>query len=147
MRSAGGGGSPSCQKHRRRWSGASPSLAAISGLYKERVSNLNELADAAEVFYIDLHPKAEILAQHLTPEALPALADFVAGIREVDWEAAAIGALIKTCIGKHGLKMPRLAMPLRVLLTGQAQTPSVDALLALFPRELVLKRLAAAVPD
>jgi glutamyl-tRNA synthetase len=126
---------------------AMPSLAAISGLYKERVSNLNELADAAEVFYIDLHPKADILAQHLTPEALPALADFVAGIREVDWEATAINALIKTCIGKHGLRMPRLAMPLRVLLTGQTQTPSVDALLALFPRELVLKRLAAVAPD
>jgi glutamyl-tRNA synthetase len=52
--------------------------------------------------------------------------------------------LIKECVGKHGLKMPKLAMPLRVLLTGQAQTPSVDAVVALFPRELVLKRLAAA---
>ena len=124
-----------------------PSLAAISGLYKERVSNLNELADAAEMFYIDLYPRAEILALHLTPEALPALADFIAGIREVDWEAKAISALIKTCISKHGLKMPRLAMPLRVLLTGQTQTPSVDALLALFPREVVLKRLATEAPN
>lgn len=126
---------------------ATPSLAAISGLYKERVCNLNELAAAAEVFYIDLHPKAEILAQHLTPEALPALADFVAGIREVAWDTAAIGALIKTCVGKHGIKMPRLAMPLRVLLTGQTQTPSVDALVALFPRELVVKRLATVAPN
>jgi len=111
-------------------------------LYKERVSNLNELADAAEVFYIDLHPDADVLAQHLTPEALPALADFVAGVKDVAWEAPAISALIKACIGKHGLKMPKLAMPLRVLLTGQAHTPSVDAVVALFPRELVLKRLA-----
>jgi len=123
---------------------ATPSLAAIIGLYKERASNLNELADAAEPFYIDLHPKAEILAQHLTPEALPALAEFIAGVGDVDWEAPAIGALIKTCIGAHGLKMPKLAMPLRVLLTGQAHTPSVDAVIALFPRELVLKRLSVA---
>ena len=122
--------------------GAAPSLEAIIGLYKERVSNLNELADTAEVFYIDLHPKAEILAQHLSPEARPALADFAAGIKDVAWETPAIAALIKSCIGKHGLKMPKLAMPLRVLLTGQAQTPSVDAVIALFPRELVLKRLA-----
>ena len=121
---------------------AAPSLGAIINLYKERVSNLNELADAAEVFYIDLHPDADVLAQHLTPEALPALADFVAGVKDVAWEAPAIGALIKACIGKHGLKMPKLAMPLRVLLTGQAHTPSVDAVVALFPRELVLKRLA-----
>ena len=121
---------------------AAPSLEAIINLYKERVSNLNELADAAEVFYIDLHPDADVLAQHLTPEALPALTDFVAGVKDVAWEAPAIGALIKACIGKHGLKMPKLAMPLRVLLTGQAHTPSVDAVVALFPRELVLKRLA-----
>ena len=121
-----------------------PSLEAIIGLYKERVSNLNELADAAEVFYIDLTPNAELLAHHLTPEAKPALADFIVGIKDVAWEAPAIGALIKQCIGAHGLKMPKLAMPLRVLLTGQAQTPSVDAVVALFPRELVLKRLAVA---
>ena len=123
---------------------ATPSLEAIIGLYKERVSSLNELADAAEVFYIDLHPNPEILAQHLTPEALPALEDFIAGVKDVAWEAPAIGALIKASIGKHSLKMPKLAMPLRVLLTGQAQTPAVDAVIALFPRELVLKRLAAA---
>jgi len=120
---------------------ATPSLAAIAGLYKERVTNLNELADSAEIFYVDPPVAADLLARHLAPEALPALADFVAGLRDVAWEAPAIGALIKACAGKHGLKMPKLAMPLRVLLTGQAQTPSVDAVVALFPRETALRRL------
>ena len=121
-----------------------PALEAVIALYKERVSNLNELADAAEVFYIDLHPDPALLAQHLTDEARPALAAFAAGIADVAWDAASISALIKQCIGAHGLKMPKLAMPLRVLLTGQAQTPSVDAVVALFPRETVLQRLSAA---
>ena len=121
-----------------------PALEAVIALYKERVSNLNELADAAEVFYIDLHPDPALLAQHLTDEARPALAAFTAGIADVAWDAAAISALIKQCIGAHGLNMPKLAMPLRVLLTGQAQTPSVDAVVALFPRETVLQRLSAA---
>jgi glutamyl-tRNA synthetase len=43
--------------------------------------------------------------------------------------------------------MPKLAMPLRVLLTGQTQTPSVDAVVALFPRQTVLKRLGAATDN
>ena len=120
-----------------------PSLQAIVTLYKERVTNLNELADAAAVFYTELTPNAELLAQHLTAEAKPALDEFIAGLGDVDWEPAAINALIKRCIGAHGIKMPKLAMPLRVLLTGQTQTPSVDALVALFPRELALKRLSA----
>ena len=124
---------------------ADVSLEAIIALYKERVSNLNELADAAEAFYREITPDAELLAHHLSAEALPALADFVDGLREVAWEAPAINALIKSCITKHGLKMPRLAMPLRVLLTGQAQTPSVDAVVTLFPRETVLQRLATAL--
>ena len=122
-----------------------PALEAIIALYKERVSNLNELADAAEVFYIDLHPNPELLAQHLSDEARPALAAFAAGIADVAWDAASISALIKQSIGAHGLKMPKLAMPLRVLLTGQAQTPSVDAVITLFPREVVQKRLSVAV--
>ncbi|MBP8866529.1 MAG: glutamate--tRNA ligase [Propionivibrio sp.] len=121
------------------------SLEAIIALYKERVSNLNELADAAEAFYREITPDADLLAHHLSAEALPALADFVDGLREVAWEAPAINALIKSCIAKHGLKMPRLAMPLRVLLTGQAQTPSVDAVVTLFPRKTVLQRLAVAL--
>jgi len=125
--------------------GEAPSLEAIIGLYKGRVTNLNELADAAEVFYIDLHPNAELLAQHLAPEAVPAMTEFVAGLESVEWEASAIGALIKACIGKHSLKMPKLAMPLRVLLTGQVQTPSVDAVIALFPRDQAIKRLELAV--
>ena len=122
-----------------------PALEAIIALYKERVSNLNELADAAEVFYIDLHPNPELLAQHLSDEARPALAAFAAGIADVAWDAASISALIKQSIGAYGLKMPKLAMPLRVLLTGQAQTPSVDAVITLFPREVVQKRLSVAV--
>ena len=43
---------------------------------------------------------------------------------------------------QNGLKMPKLAMPLRVILTGQAQTPSVDAVICLIGRERVTEALA-----
>jgi len=119
----------------------SPALAAVAGLYKERVATLNELADAAEVFYIDLHPDAALLDAQLSAEAVPAMRDLAQQFSTVAWETAAISAAIKEVIGKHGLKMPKLAMPLRVMLTGQTQTPSVDALVALFPREMVLARI------
>lgn len=121
----------------------SPSLEAIVALYKDRATNLNELAEAAQAFYGELTPDAELLAQHLIPEAVPALQAFAAGLAEVAWEAPAINALIKACIAQHGLKMPKLAMPLRVLLTGHAHTPSVDAVVALFPREMAIQRLSA----
>ena len=119
-----------------------PALEAVIALYKERVVTLNELADAAEVFYIELHPDQGVLESQLSPDAMPALRELLERFREIAWEAPAINAAIKEIVGRHGLKMPRLAMPLRVMLTGQTQTPSVDAVVALFPRATVVARVA-----
>jgi len=121
---------------------AGPELEKAVFLYVDRSNTLNVLADAVEVFYSHVTPNPELLAQHLSAEALPALADFVTGLATVNWEAPAISALIKEVIGKHGLKMPKLAMPLRVILTGQAQAPSVDALVEMIGRDRVVAALS-----
>jgi glutamyl-tRNA synthetase len=118
-----------------------PVLESIVSLYKERVATLNELADAAEVFYIELHPAQDLLDMHLLPEVLPALRELAGRFADVAWDAPALAALIKELLAKHNLKMPKLAMPLRVMLVGQTHTPSVDAVLALFPRKTVLARM------
>ncbi len=107
---------------------------------------MNELADAAEVFYMDLHPARELLEAHLSAEAVPVLQELMERFSSVEWAAPAIAAAIKETIAKHNLKMPKLAMPLRVMLTGQTQTPSVDAVVALFPRVTVLERMARHLP-
>ena len=122
---------------------AGPNLEKAVALYVDRSNTLNVLADAVEVFYVEVLPSPDLLAQHLADDARPALADFAAGIATVAWEAPAISALIKETVAKHGLKMPKLAMPLRVLLTGQTQTPSVDAIIALIGRQKVLQKLSA----
>jgi len=121
---------------------AAPALEAIVGLYKERVSTLNELADEAEVFYIDLHADAELLKTHLTEEALPALRELASRFKDVPWEISSVGATVKEVLAQFSLKMPKLAMPLRVMLVGQTHTPSVDAVITLFPRDNVLARMA-----
>jgi glutamyl-tRNA synthetase len=119
-----------------------PRLEAVIALYKERVATLLELADEAEVFYIEVHAAQELLDAHLLPEVLPALRELAGRFAAVAWEAPALAALIKEMLAKYNLKMPRLAMPLRVMLVGQTHTPSVDAVLALFPRETVLARIS-----
>jgi len=118
-----------------------PELEAVIALYKDRSGTLVELADEAEVFYIEVHPVRELLDTHLVPEVLPALRELAGRFTEVNWVASEIAALIKEMLAKHNLKMPKLAMPLRVMMVGQTHTPSVDAVLVLFPRETVLARL------
>ncbi|MES1982999.1 MAG: glutamate--tRNA ligase [Pseudomonadota bacterium] len=121
---------------------AAPALEAVIALYKERSVTLNDLSDAIKVYYTDLQPDQQLLDTHITAEAKPALLELAERFRQINWDTAAVSAAIKEIIAKHGLKMPKLAMPMRVILTGQTQTPSVDAVVALFPRETVLLRMA-----
>ena len=77
-----------------------------------------------------------------TDAARPALQMLKARLAECAWDKAAIAAAVKQVLASTGLKMPQLAMPLRVLLTGRTQTPSIDATMELLGRETVLARLS-----
>jgi glutamyl-tRNA synthetase len=117
-------------------------LEAAITLYVERCQTLNALANALLPFYGEVTPNADLLAQHLVDAARPALSEFVDMLATVEWSAVAIGAALKEVLKRHGLKMPQLAMPLRVILLGVTETPSVDAVIALLGQERVLARLS-----
>ena len=95
---------------------------------------------AGDVLRAGRAPATRSAPQHVTAAVRPALR----AARQADggrWTRPAIAAAIKETLAAHGLKMPQLAPALRVLVCGRAQTPSIDAVLALFPREAVLERL------
>jgi glutamyl-tRNA synthetase len=119
-----------------------PALAAVIALMKERANTLVELAEAGMLFYREPAPDAALLTQHLTEAAKAALADYAKGCQSVTWSRDALSVLLKETLAAHKLKMPQLAMPLRLMLTGQLQTPSIDAVVELFGRETVLGRLS-----
>jgi glutamyl-tRNA synthetase len=117
-------------------------LPAICGLFKDRCDTLLVLADWATAFYSDVTPQAEDVAKHITPAVVPALAALAEKFKAVtDWNVANVSAAFKEVLTEQGLKMPQLAMPVRVLVMGTPQTPSVDAVLWLCGQEKVLQRL------
>lgn len=123
-----------------------PPLADVAGLLKERVATLAELADAALLFYRTPEPAPELITQHLVPEIRPVLADLCARLAALaDWNREAIAGAFKETLAAHGVKMPRLAMPVRVCVLGTTHTPSIDAVLELLGRDTVLARLQAAL--
>lgn len=121
------------------------SLPEVIGLLKDRANTVNELADAAMLFYREPKPDPALLEQHLTDAARVALQQFASAAADIDWTREAISALMKQVLADRQLKMPQLAMPMRLLVTGQLQTPSVDAVLVLFGRDKVLSRLNAGL--
>jgi glutamyl-tRNA synthetase len=123
-----------------------PPLQAVIALLKERANTINELASSAMLFYRKPAPDAALLEQHLTAAVKPALIEFVGRLDTVEWSKAALALLLKEVLAAHKLKMPQLAMPLRLLLTGQLQTPAIDAVIELFGRGIVVARLKAFLP-
>jgi len=119
-------------------------LAQICALFKDRCDTTVALAEWAARFYAPVQPNAEEAAKHLTDAVRPAIGMLAKMLEGVPWVQEAITEAIKETLRATGLKMPQLAMPVRVLVMGTAQTPSLDAVLALCTREQVLRRLQSS---
>ncbi len=122
-----------------------PALAAVVALYRERTNTLVELANSVAGYYVAATPDEALASQHLTDSAKVALENLRERLTSCEWNAPALGAAIKASCAEFGLKMPQVAIPLRVVLLGVTQTPAIDAVLEVLGRESVLARLSAAL--
>jgi glutamyl-tRNA synthetase len=117
-----------------------PELAAVVALLKERSETLEVLAAEAMMFYGE--PGAA--RDSVSDEVRPALAELAAALAALgDWRAESVMSAIQAVIDKHKLKLPKLAMPLRMIVFGRAQTPNLGPMLALAGRKRVLELLQA----
>ncbi len=115
--------------------------AQACALFKDRCSTLVELAGWLALIEKAVTPPAAELAAHLTDAVRPAVVALATALQACEWSKPAVAAVIKQVLADAGLKMPQLAMPVRVLLLGTPQTPSLDAVIALMSREEVIARV------
>ena len=111
------------------------------GLFKDRCNTLVELANWLLILVKGGQASAEDTRAHVTDEVRPALVMLADALASCEWNRAGIAAAIKQVLAQSGLKMPQLAMPVRVLVMGTPQTPSLDAILELMVKDDVLARL------
>ena len=119
-------------------------LPALCGLLKDRCETTVQLADWVERFYGPVTPDPGEVAKHIHEGVRPAISMLAKMLEACPWTREDISEAVKETLRATGLKMPQLAMPVRVLVLGTAQTPSLDAVLALSLRERVLERLRSA---
>ena len=120
-----------------------PRLVALMPLLKERAKTLVELAELAKPFYLapeDYDEKA--VKKHLRGAAWELLARFVQEAEALDdWRAEPLHALIRRICEEAGVGMGKLAQPIRILLTGRAVSPPIDATLEFIGKQESLRRL------
>ena len=118
-----------------------PDLKGILNLYRERANNLNQLAADITFFYTQPQLNLADVEKHITPEVKPVLKELSEKLSQIDWTAEAIHEAINAAVTQHSLKFPKVAMPLRVMLTGIAQSPSIDQVMTLLGQEETLARI------
>jgi len=123
---------------------AGPAPASVAELLRDRTATLAEMADAAHYFYADPTHATNVptkFTELMTDSVRSALPELVAAFERADWTREAIGPAIKSVAATRGLKTSQLMMAARALVTGEAQTPPIDAVLALVGRERTIERL------
>ncbi|MBV8803053.1 MAG: glutamate--tRNA ligase, partial [Gammaproteobacteria bacterium] len=125
-----------------------PSLVEVVKAQAERAKTLREMAEKSRYFYCDVEYNEEAVNKHLTADVIPPLkmlSEKLAGL--ADWNKDAIHGLINETAEVCGIKMGKLAQPLRVAVTGDTVSPSIDTTLVLLGKEKTLARLGRFVNE
>jgi len=124
-----------------------PALEDLVKAQQERAKTLKEMAEGSRFFFEetkDYEPQAA--AKNLTAEALPGLEALRAKLASLpEWSAIALHDALNATAEGLGLKLGKLAQPLRVAVSGGGVSPPIDATLALLGKEKSLARLDRAL--
>ena len=124
-----------------------PDLIDVVKAQRERAKTLSEMATASAFFYKDVEVyEPKDAAAHLKQEILEPLTELrerLAGLPQ--WNAEVIHAAVNGLAEARGLKLGKIAQPLRVAVAGRAVSPPIDQTLALLGREKTLQRLDRAL--
>ncbi len=117
-------------------------LAAIPEL-QPRAKTVLELIDLAQFIYasrpLAIDAAAAVLLTDETRSVLKDMADSLRGLNE--WTVPAIDGAMRTLAEAKGLKLGKLAQPLRAALTGRTVSPGIFEVMVLIGRDESMARL------
>jgi glutamyl-tRNA synthetase len=138
---------PALQKHFDQLgvsTATGPTLEAVFIAQRERAKTLKEMAEKSLYFYQDpitIDPEAK--AKHLTADIKPALRALKNAFAALStWQVADIHDAIIRVAEAQGMKLGKLAQPLRVTITGNTMSPPIDITCELIGQQRVIERLA-----
>lgn len=130
-----------------------PKLESIVEVLKERCKTLREMAESSRFWFEEVSdydqaawdkfmgPEAKLVLERVYQD----LNELSESAAESEWTVENIKAVVKAAVGDLGLKFPKVAQPIRIAVTGNTISPSVDVTLDLLGKERSLNRIQAIV--
>ncbi len=124
-----------------------PDPAAVVVTLRERARTMVEMAQGAAFYYAaEVSYDAEAAAKFLTEAQRPVLESVTARLDALEsFDEEAISQAFGAVMEETGLKLGKVAPPVRVALTGSTVSPSVYEVIAVLGRERTLARLRKAL--
>ncbi len=124
-----------------------PAITEVITLVGERCNTLIDVAEQSRYFYQDFDAfDANAAKKHLRGVAKGPLQLALSKIEALtDWNTEALHNVIQEVVAELEIGMGKIGMPLRVAVTGQGQSPSVDAVMQLIGKERVVARINLAL--
>lgn len=126
-----------------------PSILNVIELLKPRVKTLLELAEKAADFYKDnIIYDADAENKFFNKATADLLEKLIITLKDVPddrWESNELHDLLHKLMQDLNLKLPDLAQPIRIALLGHTNSPSINEVMALLSKNIVLDRLNKAV--
>jgi len=124
-----------------------PDLTRLIEIQRGRCNTLRSMAGDSRIFFAEFDEyDADAAAGHLTAAAMPVLEMLIETLNKLDkWEAGPLHDAVKSVAESHGLKLGKVAQPLRVALCGNAISPSIDLTLELMGKERTVARITRAI--
>lgn len=123
-----------------------PELIAVVNAMSERAQTVAEMAEKSQYFFADdIDYDDDAQSQHLTDAVLAPFQHLREQFAACAWEEENLQPLIKDCANQFEMKLGKVAQPLRVALTGNTMSPSINTTAYLIGRERVLARLDRAI--
>ncbi len=117
---------------------------AISLLAKG-ANSLNQIAEDSIYFFEE--PQIKFDSLNIDANKKVIFSKFSKQLKEIDFEKNTIEKYIKEFLQANDLKFPELGKPLRVILTGKENAPSISELLFILGKEISLKRIEYTLND
>jgi glutamyl-tRNA synthetase len=112
-----------------------------------RSKTLVEMADQALFYYRDeVSYEPDAARKFLSMESLPALKILTIKLEELtEYNEQALEQIFKAVMSETGLKLGKIAQPVRVALSGRAASPGIFEIIAIIGKEKTLQRLRSAM--
>jgi glutamyl-tRNA synthetase len=125
-----------------------PELVDIIKIFAERAKTLREMAEKSRFFYQDVEYNPTAVSQHITAEIKPQLIAMRDGLMALaEWQKEAIHDLLNSVAITACIKLGKIAQPLRVAVTGDTVSPSIDATIFLLGKEKAVARLTQIIAE